>query len=63
MQQRGKSGSKKEVEKLGLDMKITGAEFEYDGSKILIFFTAPERVDFRELIKALVPILHHIAGI
>ncbi|MBR6736964.1 MAG: stage 0 sporulation protein [Clostridia bacterium] len=51
--------SKKEVEKLGLNMKITGAEYVFDGSKILIYFTAPERVDFRDLIKALVPILHH----
>lgn len=51
--------AKNEVEKLGLTMKITGAEFEFDGSKIIIYFTAPERVDFRELVKVLVPILHH----
>ena len=51
--------TKKEVEKLGLQMKVTGAEYVFDGSKILIYFTAPERVDFRDLIKALVPILHH----
>ena len=51
--------AKKEVEKLGLEMKITGAEFPFDNSKIIIYFTAPARIDFRELVKSLATALHH----
>ena len=51
--------AKKEVEKSGLDMKITGAEFPFDNSKIIIYFTAPARIDFRELVKSLATALHH----
>ncbi len=51
--------AKKEVEKCGLDMKITGAEFPFDNSKIIIYFTAPARIDFRELVKSLATALHH----
>ena len=35
----------------GLDMQLVSAEYAFDGSKILFFFTADERVDFRELVK------------
>ena len=34
----------------GLDMQLVSAEYAFDGSKILFFFTADERVDFRELV-------------
>ena len=37
----------------GLDMQLVSAECAFDGSKILFFFTADERVDFRELVKNL----------
>ena len=37
----------------GLDMQLVSAEYSFDGSKILFFFTADERVDFRELVKNL----------
>ena len=37
----------------GLDMKLVEAEYQFDGSKLTIFFTADERVDFRELVKDL----------
>ena len=33
----------------GLDMQLVSAEVAFDGSKILFYFTADERVDFREL--------------
>ncbi len=36
-----------------LDMHLVEVEYTFDGSKILFFFTAPERVDFRELVKCL----------
>lgn len=37
----------------GLQMKISDVEFQGDGTKATFFYTADERVDFRELIKAL----------
>ena len=37
----------------GLDMQLVSCECAFDGSKILFFFTADGRVDFRELVKDL----------
>ena len=37
----------------GLDMQLVSAECAFDGSKIIFFFTADGRVDFRELVKDL----------
>ena len=42
----------------GLDMQLVGAECAFDGSRILFFFTADERVDFRELVKNLAGVFH-----
>ncbi len=36
-----------------LDMKLVEVEYSFDGSKILFYFTAEGRVDFRELVKDL----------
>ena len=41
-----------------LDMQLVSAECAFDGSKILFFFTADERVDFRELVKNLASAFH-----
>ena len=41
-----------------LDMQLVSAECPFDGSKILFFFTADERVDFRELVKNLASVFH-----
>ena len=41
-----------------LDMKLTGVEIAFDGSKILFYFTAEGRVDFRELVKDLAGTFH-----
>ena len=41
-----------------LDMQLVSAEYAFDGSKILFFFTADERVDFRELVKNLAGVFH-----
>ncbi len=41
-----------------LDMQLVSAECAFDGSKILFFFTADERVDFRELVKVLANTFH-----
>ncbi len=46
------------IEEQGLDMQLVSAECAFDGSKILFFFTADERVDFRELVKNLAGIFH-----
>ena len=37
----------------GLEMKLVDVEYSFDGSKILFFFTADGRVDFRELVRDL----------
>ncbi len=37
--------------RLGLRMKISDVEFQGDASKAIFYYTAEERVDFRELIK------------
>ena len=42
----------------GLDMQLVSTEYAFDGSKILFFFTADERVDFRELVKNLASVFH-----
>ena len=41
------------IQKHGLDMKLTGVEYKFDGSKILFYFTADGRIDFRELVREL----------
>ena len=46
------------IDELGLDMQLVSAECTFDGSKILFFFTADERVDFRELVKNLAATFH-----
>ena len=46
------------IEEHKLDMQLVSAEYSFDGSKILFFFTADERVDFRELVKDLASVFH-----
>ena len=46
------------IRQQGLDMQLVSAECAFDGSKILFFFTADERVDFRELVKSLASAFH-----
>ena len=46
------------IDEHGLDMQLVSVECAFDGSKILFFFTADERVDFRELVKNLASIFH-----
>jgi len=41
------------IDKLKLPMKLVSAEYNLDGSRLTFFFTATERVDFRELVKEL----------
>ena len=46
------------IDELKLDMQLVSTEYAFDGSKILFFFTADGRVDFRELVKSLASVLH-----
>ena len=48
----------RKIEDLGLDMQLVSAECAFDGSKLLFFFTADARVDFRELVKILASNFH-----
>lgn len=41
------------IAKHGLDMKLVDVEYTFDRSKILFYFTADGRVDFRDLVKDL----------
>ncbi len=43
----------KKVEKHNLDMKLVDVEYTFDNSKIIFYFTADGRVDFRDLVKDL----------
>ena len=42
----------------GLDMKLVDCEFAFDGSKVVFYFTADGRIDFRELVKDLSSVFH-----
>ncbi|MBQ3584705.1 MAG: stage 0 sporulation family protein [Lachnospiraceae bacterium] len=41
------------IAKHGLDMKLIDAEYTFDNNKVLFYFTADGRIDFRELVKDL----------
>ena len=44
------------IKKHKLDMNLTEVEYKFDNSKILFYFTADGRIDFRELVKDLAAI-------
>ncbi|MCR5146476.1 MAG: stage 0 sporulation family protein [Clostridia bacterium] len=44
------------IKKHQLDMNLTDVEYKFDGSKILFYFTADGRIDFRDLVKDLASI-------
>ncbi|MCI5144793.1 MAG: hypothetical protein D3923_04530 [Candidatus Electrothrix sp. AR3] len=44
----------KRIKNLSLPMNLVRAERYFNGSKVIFYFTAESRVDFRELVKALV---------
>lgn len=48
----------KKIEKHKLDMKLKNVEYSFDGNKILFYFTADGRVDFRELVRDLASEFH-----
>ncbi len=44
---------KEKIKKYNLEMNLTDVEYKFDGSKILFYFTADGRIDFRDLVKDL----------
>jgi cell fate regulator YaaT (PSP1 superfamily) len=44
---------KKKIKDHNLDMKLVDVEAQFDGSKITFYFTASQRIDFRDLVKDL----------
>lgn len=46
----------KKIESHGLDMKLIDVEYTFDNNKVIFYFTADGRVDFRELVKDLATI-------
>ena len=43
----------KKIKELNLKMKLTDVEYKFNNTKLLFFFTADGRIDFRELVKEL----------
>lgn len=43
----------KKIREHGLEMKLIDAEYTFDNNKVLFYFTADGRIDFRELVKDL----------
>jgi cell fate regulator YaaT (PSP1 superfamily) len=48
----------KKIAEHDLDMKLVDVEYNFEGSKILFFFTSDGRVDFRDLVKDLASVFH-----
>lgn len=46
------------IQKHNLEMNLTNAEYSFDCSKVIFYFTADGRIDFRELVKDLASTLH-----
>ena len=46
------------IEEHKLDMKLVDVEYTFDNSKLLFYFTADGRVDFRDLVKSLASVFH-----
>ena len=49
---------REKIAKYGLEMKLVETEYTFDRSKLLFYFTADGRVDFRELVKDLASVFH-----
>ena len=47
---------KKKIKEHNLEMTLTDVEFKFDNSKVLFYFTADGRIDFRDLVKDLASI-------
>lgn len=50
--------AKEKIEARGLNMRLVDCDFSFDGGKVIFYFTADARVDFRELIRDLSSAFH-----
>lgn len=50
--------AQEKITELNLQMKLIGAEYAFDGKKLVFYFTSDNRVDFRELVKVLASRFH-----
>ena len=53
-----KKAAEEKIAERKLKMKLIDAEYTFDGSKVVFYFTAAGRVDFRELVKDLASLFH-----
>jgi cell fate regulator YaaT (PSP1 superfamily) len=47
------SFTKQKIKELNLEMRVISVEIQFGGNKVIVYFSAPGRVDFRELVKEL----------
>ncbi|MDP2957618.1 MAG: regulatory iron-sulfur-containing complex subunit RicT [Longimicrobiales bacterium] len=52
-EEQARSQAREIVARHGLKMKVTEAEWQFDRNRLLLYFTADRRVDFRELVREL----------
>ena len=52
-EEKNREKEKEAFRKHGLEMKLIDAEYTFDNNKVLFYFTADGRIDFRELVKDL----------
>ena len=50
--------TEEKIKEHNLEMKLVGAEFSFDGKKLVLYFSADGRIDFRELVKDLASAFH-----
>ncbi|MBR2498808.1 MAG: stage 0 sporulation family protein [Clostridia bacterium] len=50
--------AQEKITEMGLDMKLIGCEYAFDGKKVVFYFTSDGRVDFRELVKVIAARFH-----
>ncbi len=56
VRERGFKICQKKIREHGLEMKLIDAEYTFDNNKVLFYFTADGRIDFRQLVKDLAAI-------
>ena len=50
------------IKKHNLEMKLIDAEYTFDNNKVLFYFTADGRIDFRELVKDLASVFRPVSS-
>lgn len=50
--------AEKQIAEMKLNMKLVGSEYSFDGKKLTYYFSADNRIDFRELVKVLASKFH-----